>query len=134
MTVNSGQRTADGERALPRARTPSPRPSPARGEGVFFVLDRSRIVSFISSIAFFTHRPPSAVRSIHRSKLIGDVLEHSIRRRDRLRVHLIGALRLDHVHELFDDIDVRRFEDRKSTRLNSSHVKISYAVFCLKKK
>src|SRR5690606_24656451 len=27
-----------------------------------------------------------------------------------------------------------RREDRKSTRLNSSHVKISYAVFCLKKK
>src|SRR5690606_39508199 len=27
-----------------------------------------------------------------------------------------------------------RLEDRKSTRLNSSHVKISYAVFCLKKK
>src|SRR5690625_1098666 len=26
------------------------------------------------------------------------------------------------------------FEDRKSTRLNSSHVAISYAVFCLKKK
>src|SRR6266508_5447519 len=27
-----------------------------------------------------------------------------------------------------------RHEDRKSTRLNSSHVAISYAVFCLKKK
>src|SRR5690625_6894179 len=27
-----------------------------------------------------------------------------------------------------------RFSDRKSTRLNSSHVAISYAVFCLKKK
>src|SRR6266496_4564309 len=27
----------------------------------------------------------------------------------------------------------RRFQDRKSTRLNSSHVEISYAVFCLKK-
>src|SRR5690606_39990369 len=27
-----------------------------------------------------------------------------------------------------------RKRDRKSTRLNSSHVKISYAVFCLKKK
>src|SRR5690625_6135326 len=26
------------------------------------------------------------------------------------------------------------FQDRKSTRLNSSHVAISYAVFCLKKK
>src|SRR5690625_7044434 len=29
---------------------------------------------------------------------------------------------------------VRRRQDRKSTRLNSSHVAISYAVFCLKKK
>src|SRR5690606_41982483 len=28
----------------------------------------------------------------------------------------------------------RPMRDRKSTRLNSSHVKISYAVFCLKKK
>src|SRR2546427_4676929 len=28
----------------------------------------------------------------------------------------------------------RREEDRKSTRLNSSHSQISYAVFCLKKK
>src|SRR5436309_9193969 len=27
-----------------------------------------------------------------------------------------------------------KVSDRKSTRLNSSHVKISYAVFCLKKK
>src|SRR5690606_10199336 len=31
-------------------------------------------------------------------------------------------------------IGVRLEIDRKSTRLNSSHVKISYAVFCLKKK
>src|SRR5436190_18573195 len=29
---------------------------------------------------------------------------------------------------------VRRAKDRKSTRLNSSHTVISYAVFCLKKK
>src|SRR5206468_10389161 len=29
---------------------------------------------------------------------------------------------------------VRRRRDRKSTRLNSSHDQISYAVFCLKKK
>src|SRR5689334_23867906 len=28
----------------------------------------------------------------------------------------------------------RRYPDRKSTRLNSSHSSISYAVFCLKKK
>src|SRR5207249_6694039 len=31
-------------------------------------------------------------------------------------------------------VGVQEREDRKSTRLNSSHVSISYAVFCLKKK
>src|SRR5690606_41064245 len=31
-------------------------------------------------------------------------------------------------------LDLGGRQDRKSTRLNSSHVKISYAVFCLKKK
>src|SRR5690606_41227010 len=30
-------------------------------------------------------------------------------------------------------LPAKRGEDRKSTRLNSSHVKISYAVFCLNK-
>src|SRR5690606_40452122 len=44
------------------------------------------------------------------------------------------------VHGLDGAMGVRRSRvprfslDRKSTRLNSSHVKISYAVFCLKKK
>src|SRR5439155_25294241 len=33
-----------------------------------------------------------------------------------------------------DAADVDEILDRKSTRLNSSHVAISYAVFCLKKK
>src|SRR5690606_41017577 len=32
------------------------------------------------------------------------------------------------------NLPVHVSDDRKSTRLNSSHVKISYAVFCLKKK
>src|SRR5690554_7378654 len=31
-------------------------------------------------------------------------------------------------------LERKSFPDRKSTRLNSSHVRISYAVFCLKKK
>src|SRR5688572_32229494 len=35
---------------------------------------------------------------------------------------------------LDDDALTRLVEDRKSTRLNSSHSQISYAVFCLKKK
>src|SRR5690606_13799007 len=34
----------------------------------------------------------------------------------------------------YKDENFNNDQDRKSTRLNSSHVKISYAVFCLKKK
>src|SRR2546430_9445895 len=34
----------------------------------------------------------------------------------------------------WDERDLRLGQDRKSTRLNSSHSQISYAVFCLKKK
>src|SRR5688572_31801971 len=36
--------------------------------------------------------------------------------------------------EVSEVIWIARSEDRKSTRLNSSHSQISYAVFCLKKK
>src|SRR5690349_22333635 len=48
-----------------------------------------------------------------------------------------------HEHQRLGVVDVletaaartlKQREDRKSTRLNSSHVEISYAVFCLKKK
>src|SRR3712207_8841086 len=37
-------------------------------------------------------------------------------------------------HRLADRADDVLIGDRKSTRLNSSHANISYAVFCLKKK
>src|SRR3712207_8715818 len=36
--------------------------------------------------------------------------------------------------EIVKRLRTRRAKDRKSTRLNSSHANISYAVFCLKKK
>src|SRR2546426_8523119 len=53
----------------------------------------------------------------------------------RLDDHHLGAL-AEAPHELDRlrprDVEARR--DRKSTRLNSSHLVISYAVFCLKKK
>src|SRR5207249_10120002 len=56
---------------------------------------------------------------------------------DPLRLALLGDHRVE--PPLLDQDrgepgEKRRFEDRKSTRLNSSHVSISYAVFCLKKK
>src|SRR2546421_2340329 len=41
-----------------------------------------------------------------------------------------GAAGIGHVRAA----DLTRVRDRKSTRLNSSHDQISYAVFCLKKK
>src|SRR5689334_24394433 len=41
--------------------------------------------------------------------------------------HDVGAVPLG-------GVDLHEWRDRKSTRLNSSHSSISYAVFCLKKK
>src|SRR2546430_12624616 len=43
----------------------------------------------------------------------------------------VGSSALEHAFPRRPHLDVR---DRKSTRLNSSHSQISYAVFCLKKK
>src|SRR5206468_7696839 len=64
---------------------------------------------------------------------------------ERIREHLHDRLTLtDGEHALVDvrpdhlpdrlPLDKGVFTDRKSTRLNSSHDQISYAVFCLKKK
>src|SRR5256885_12310964 len=46
-----------------------------------------------------------------------------------MRVWLEGKPSTDYVHDRHEELI-----DRKSTRLNSSHLVISYAVFCLKKK
>src|SRR5690554_7405035 len=52
--------------------------------------------------------------------------------------HLLVAFPKLSMHKAFKEptekIKWRNSKDRKSTRLNSSHVRISYAVFCLKKK
>src|SRR3712207_8640136 len=50
-------------------------------------------------------------------------------RRARLRLAHDEALDVVTLHDRLELV-----EDRKSTRLNSSHANISYAVFCLKKK
>src|SRR3989442_9063926 len=52
---------------------------------------------------------------------------------------LVGGERREHRHRRRAEEAARGVRraakrDRKSTRLNSSHVRISYAVFCLKKK
>src|SRR3712207_7008808 len=60
----------------------------------------------------------------------------------RILAHMTGEPALVESFTQGEDIHTRtasevfdvRMEDRKSTRLNSSHANISYAVFCLKKK
>src|SRR5690606_41636987 len=59
--------------------------------------------------------------------------------KQRDRRQCIGCQLIDEAGRSAEDVAADQFpgeqaEDRKSTRLNSSHVKISYAVFCLKKK
>src|SRR2546430_10177090 len=84
----------------------------------------------------------------HRLPAGAHELDHALDAVDRVQRLLV----LDHLHEHVPGIDLalhrhllavldlddflRRDEglaDRKSTRLNSSHSQISYAVFCLKK-
>src|SRR5690349_22877260 len=82
--------------------------------------------------------------SLHTDRLRLDrdaALALEVHRVEHLRAHLplrhgVGQLE-DAVRERrLAVVDVRddREVDRKSTRLNSSHVERSYAVFCLKKK
>src|SRR3712207_7882423 len=51
-----------------------------------------------------------------------------------IRWHIRGAMKDLMRESLRLERAVRTAADRKSTRLNSSHANISYAVFCLKKK
>src|SRR3712207_7160948 len=68
-------------------------------------------------------------RDVEGRDLVGaELLLHVHRARGHGRV---AADRADDEHVEIGDVEAR---DRKSTRLNSSHANISYAVFCLKKK
>src|SRR5690606_42019166 len=78
----------------------------------------------ISAVAVAGRGPPRPRRVPDRARVGGAGGQPAVRRGRRDRQHRQagrGPAR-------------RGGGDRKSTRLNSSHVKISYAVFCLKKK
>src|SRR5215475_7478017 len=77
------------------------------------------------------------IRAEEAEQRAGQVLAQVHDRAD-LERHALGR-RADNERAVTVDGGIQRQaaggqEDRKSTRLNSSHVKISYAVFCLKKK
>src|SRR5687768_18185630 len=57
-------------------------------------------------------------------------LQDHFQRRIGLRIRELRVL----LNQLVAELILPRLQDRKSTRLNSSHGYISYAVFCLKKK
>src|SRR5258708_25252535 len=61
------------------------------------------------------------------------VLRVDVTQEHRARVE-DGALRAIRTRARQHGVDAPALQDRKSTRLNSSHQIISYAVFCLKKK
>src|SRR5437764_11663184 len=88
-------------------------------------------VNFFSFPLFFFNAPPTPeiyTLSLHDALPISQLrdLEHEV----------FCCLYLDKRHRLirFEELFRGTLEDRKSTRLNSSHRCISYAVFCLKKK
>src|SRR3712207_7155056 len=84
-------------------------------------------------------RPPRSTLFPY-TTLFRSVLEHGAAdRRDRelhvaARPVVHAEVTLVAVHDLGRAVAIEVEQDRKSTRLNSSHANISYAVFCLKKK
>src|SRR5690349_22550369 len=95
---------------------------------------------------FISHTAPTAIYtlSLHeRSSDLGPVRAHGFQQPegadhvglDEGAGRVDGAVDVRLRREVHDGArPVACQQDRKSTRLNSSHVEISYAVFCLKKK
>src|SRR5947209_14668893 len=74
--------------------------------------------------------------TLFRSELCNVELRERLRGRLRFRAEDGSRchVRFGEDAAVFPETDVAARTDRKSTRLNSSHANISYAVFCLKKK
>src|SRR5256885_10231057 len=87
----------------------------------------------ISLFFFFLmiRRPPRSTlfpyTTLFRSAVVLDVADNPDDLSGRVLV-------LHQDHQPLTDWELIQVQDRKSTRLNSSHLVISYAVFCLKKK
>src|SRR3712207_8783021 len=86
---------------------------------VFFFFNDTATTEIYTLSYTTLFRSGSALLRRHRLHLVHRLREALVEERQGIRVGL-----LDQVRDL----------DRKSTRLNSSHANISYAVFCLKKK
>src|SRR5690606_39665308 len=88
--------------------------------------------------ALFRSRISEVDQQIDREIDEGGQKDHALNDRIVARQHGVDrepadARQIEHALGDDDAGDQQREADRKSTRLNSSHVKSSYAVFCLKK-
>src|SRR5690606_41813224 len=90
-----------------------------------------------TSFSFILMRPPPRSPLFPYTTLFRSPVQEDVPRAEAGHQLLVASLRLGrHLHIVGPEAQARDQEliDRKSTRLNSSHVKNSYAVFCLKKK
>src|SRR5438067_8628700 len=94
----------------------------------------TRLISLTPSFFFFTYTATSEIYtlSLHDALPIWYRLARSFASA-RLMMSMSGA-GMPCAFSIGGTGESRMLTDRKSTRLNSSHVSISYAVFCLKKK
>src|SRR3712207_7396177 len=84
-------------------------------------------------------RPPRSTLFPYTTLFRSPVLDGGSVVSPRVASHLVvnfadGVHRERELSKALADATLKVQEDRKSTRLNSSHANISYAVFCLKKK
>src|SRR5437899_2753364 len=94
---------------------------------------RLRSCAFVALVAVFVLLPPAVHLTLHSfpTRRSSDLLAQHLLVERLTRQHLDAMLRLVRRRDIHPGIGIA---DRKSTRLNSSHLGISYAVFCLKKK
>src|SRR5688500_12422581 len=79
----------------------------------------------------YKQKAPGRLHGYHRALCILSTRYRGTRRKPGL---VMGLCRGGSCWGMAFRVEARRVRDRKSTRLNSSHLVISYAVFCLKKK
>src|SRR5688572_32093485 len=96
---------------------------------MFFFFFNATATTEIYTLSLHVALPIWNQRAIHDSMVRISELEN---RGDALYATVIADLFRGHGRE---PVEIMKWkEDRKSTRLNSSHSQISYAVFCLQKK
>src|SRR3712207_8446930 len=93
------------------------------------------IVTFVIGVRFFVmiRRPPRSTLFPYTTLFRSNPRALNTNAPQRIDTNTLGG-RLEQRLGSRDIFKARYGLDRKSTRLNSSHANISYAVFCLKKK